>query len=219
MKIFYSALAASLLLFSCAPVRLVKPLEKGEKAIGANLGGPLINFAGAPIPLPYTSAFMAKGITEKTSVFGGVHLTALAFGVAQIELGACRQIWGNPAKNIGFSVSPALHVAVDKWEWNTRFWPQLDAQFYKTFQNQSYFYAGIGNWFEPTRVRPHNEVQEQFWFMYPQLGYRWGKKQWNYGLETKWVGPNIKNQPNVADYIGVNHHGAVGIYFSIMRRF
>jgi hypothetical protein len=218
MKVAYTTLFL-LAITACAPVRLVKPLEKGQKAIGANLGGPLINFAGAPIPLPYTSAFLAKGITEKTSVFGGVHLTALAFGVAQIELGACRQIWVNPTRNIGVSINPALHIAVDKWEWNTRFWPQLDAQFYKTFKNQSYFYAGIGNWFEPTRVRPHQETQEQFWFMYPQLGYRWGKKQWNYGLETKWVGPNIKNQPNVADYIGINHNGAVGVYFSFMRRF
>ncbi len=219
MKRNLSLILAVTLLFSCSPVRLIKPLEKGQKAIGGNFGGPIIDFAGAPIPIPYTAAFYAKGITQKTSLYGGLHLTSLAFGVLQAEVGTCNQLWSNQSKTLGFSVSPALQLALDRWDWNFRFWPQLDCQLYKTFTNQSFVYAGIGNWFEPTRMRPHNETQEKFWFMHPQLGYRWGKHKWNYGIESKWVGPNLPNKPNVADYKGINGMGALGVYFSIMKRF
>ncbi len=219
MKCYLSLILIVSLFFSCSPVRLVKPLQKGEKAMGSNLGGPIINFAGAPIPLPYTAAFFAKGITDKTSAFGGLHLTALAFGVMQLEVGACRQLWANQSKTLGLSVSPAMHFAVDRWDWNFRFWPQIDCQLYRTFANQSFIYAGVGNWFEPTRMRPHNEMQEKFWFMHPQFGYRWGKHKWNYGIESKWVGSGLANKPNVADYIGIDGKGALGVYFSIMKKF
>lgn len=210
-----------LLLFiaNCSPVRLVKPLKEGEKAIGANLGGPLINFGGAPIPIPYTAAFGAKGINDKTTAFASLHLTALSFGVLQTDIGLCRQLWESKNKTTGFTVNPALQLALDRWEWQFRCWPQLDLQAYHTFQNQSMVYAGFGNWFELNPNRPHGEKQSQFWFGLPHAGYRWGKQQWQYGLEGKLVAPGVVNTPNVVDYIGVNGKGAVGIYFNVMRRF
>jgi hypothetical protein len=52
---------------SCAPSRIVKPLEKGEQSLTANLGGPLIKFGSAPIPIPLTSVMYARGISNKTT--------------------------------------------------------------------------------------------------------------------------------------------------------
>ena len=39
--------------YSCAPSRIIKPLNKGEKAVSINAGGPLIGFAGTKIPVPF----------------------------------------------------------------------------------------------------------------------------------------------------------------------
>ncbi len=40
---------------NCAPTRFVKPLDKNQNAISANLGGPLIHFGKAVTPIPFTS--------------------------------------------------------------------------------------------------------------------------------------------------------------------
>lgn len=217
MKLF--AICLIVIVFSCSPVRIVKPLEKGEQAVGANFGGPLIDFGGAPITIPYTSAFYARGLTSKTTAFGSLHLTALSFGVFQTDLGICQQVWANENKTLGVTANPAFHIAIDRWEANARFWPQLDIQVYKEFNKKQLLYAGIGNWFELKSTRPHNEIQPKFWFMSPQLGYRWGQSKWSYGFESKWIAPGVNNTPNVVDYMGIQGKGAMSFYFNLMRRF
>ncbi len=116
---------------SCAPSRIIKPLAKGEQAIGANLGGPLISFGGLPITIPYTSAFYAKGVNDKTSVFGSLHLTALSFGVFQTDIGVCRELYHNEKNKFGLTANPVLNFAIDRWEWKAKLWPQIDMNLYK----------------------------------------------------------------------------------------
>jgi hypothetical protein len=206
-------------LLSCSPTRIVKPLAKGEKAVGANLGGPLITFAGAPIPIPYTSAFYARGLNNKTTAFGSVHLTALAFGVFQTDLGICRELYANQKLQLGISVNPAMQIAIDRWEGSAKFWPQLDINVYKNWGSKKMLYAGINNWFEPSTQRAHNEAQNKQWYVNPHIGFLYSPRKWSYGIETKWVAPGVSNTPNVVDYIGINQKGAVGVYFQLIRRF
>lgn len=217
-KIFLGIMLVSLL-FSCAPSRLVKPLQKGEQAIGGNFGGPLIKLGSTPITIPYTSAFYAKGITEKTSVYGSLHLTALAFGVFQTDIGICRELYTNHKYQMGLSVNPGLNIAIDRWEWNTKIWPQLDVNVYKNWGSKKMLYAGVNNWFEPSRIRAHGEKQEKFMYINPHIGFMYAPKKWSYGIETKWVAPGVTNVPNVADYIGINKMGAIGVYIQFVRKF
>lgn len=205
-------------LFSCAPTRLVKPLEKGQQVVGGNFGGPLISFGGVPMTIPYTSGFYAKGLNNKTSAFGSVHLTSMAFGVFQTDIGICRELYYTPKYKIGVSINPAINFAIDRWEWKARLWPQVDMNIYKNFGDNKFVYAGLSNWFETNPNRPHGETQVKYWFASPQVGFMYTKNKWTYGIETKWVAPGVPNQPNVADYIGPNHMGAIGIYFQLNRR-
>jgi hypothetical protein len=211
--------AVVMFLLSCSPTRIVKPLAKGEQAVGANLGGPFITFAGAPIPIPYTSAFYARGLNNKTTAFGSVHLTALAFGVFQTDLGICRELYANQKLQLGISVNPAMQIAIDHWEGKAKFWPQLDLNVYKNWGSQKMLYAGINNWFEPSTQRAHNEAQNKQWYVNPHIGFLYSPRKWSYGIETKWVAPGVSNTPNVVDYIGINQKGAVGVYFQLIRRF
>ena len=208
-----------MLIGACAPTRIVKPLQKGEQAIGANLGGPLVLFAGAPIPVPYSSAFYAKGLSDKTSGFASLHLTALAFGVLQTDIGVCHQLYSNQKLQLGISVNPALNIAIDRWEWNTKIWPQLDINVYKNWGPKKMVYLGVNNWFEPSATRAHQEKQDKFMYVNPHIGYTYTPKKWTYGIESKWVAPGVTNIPNVADYIGINKKGAIGVYFQLIRRF
>lgn len=43
------------ILVGCNPTRYVTPLKEKQVAITANLGGSLINYGGAPMPVPLTS--------------------------------------------------------------------------------------------------------------------------------------------------------------------
>ena len=211
--------AVVMFLLSCSPTRIVKPLAKGEQAVGANLGGPFITFAGAPIPIPYTSAFYACGLNNKTTAFGSVHLTALAFGVFQTDLGICRELYANQKLQLGISVNPAMQIAIDHWEGKAKCWPQLDLNVYKNWGPKKMLYAGINNWFEPSTQRAHNEAQNKQWYVNPHIGFLYSPRKWSYGIETKWVAPGVSNTPNVVDYIGINQKGAVGVYFQLIRRF
>ena len=74
-------------LMSCGPTRYVRPLEQGEMAVSATLGGPFIGFAGAVIPIPFTTVGAGYGITEKITAHANLHPTAMLFGTMQADLG------------------------------------------------------------------------------------------------------------------------------------
>ena len=76
---------------SCAPSRYVRPLEEGQKAITGNLGGPLIKFSGMTIPLPLTAISLGYGLKDNLTIYGGVHTTALSFGVIQGDFGVVKE--------------------------------------------------------------------------------------------------------------------------------
>ncbi|OYU97000.1 MAG: hypothetical protein CFE21_01550 [Bacteroidetes bacterium B1(2017)] len=218
-KKIYHLVFCLFLLNACAPTRIIKPLAKGEQAIGANFGGPLIKMGSTPITIPYTSAFYAKGISDKTTAFGSLHLTALSFGVFQTDIGVCHELYYSDKLKLGISANPAINFAIDRWEWKAKVWPQLDVNLHKEFGTNKLLYAGLCNWFELSKLRAHDEDQPKHWFMSPQIGFQYTPKKWSYGIETKWVAPGVPNQPNVADYIGPNHMGAIGIYLQFTRRF
>ena len=211
-------LCLALCWFSCAPSRVVRPLNKGEKTVSFNLGGPLIHFSGAAIPMPLTSVMYARGISQKTTAFASLHLTSLAFGVFQTDVGICRQLYYNPEQKFGISANPVLNFAVDRWEGNKRLWPELDINLYKEFGKRHLLYGGVSNWLELNGNRPHGEKQADRLFINPHLGYGYSKRKWNYNLEVKWLAPGKANQPNVAEYIGINHQGALGVYFNFTRK-
>ncbi len=212
----------SVLLFfqSCAPSRVVRPLEKGEKQVSANLGGPMLGFAGAVIPMPLTSVSYAQGISDDVTVFGGLHTTAMLFGVFQTDIGACYNLYHPDSSKFGLSVNPVINMAYDKWESEFKLWPEIDINaYYEFIPNKSFAYVGVSNWFELASEKAHEETQENKWLINPHIGYTYSRKKWNYNFETKWLVPNLDTKPNVVDYKGLGGKGAVGIYFTFTRKF
>jgi len=207
-------------LFSCAPSRIVRPLDKGQKAIGLNLGGPLIGFSGTTIPVPFTSLMYAQGVTEKTTVFGSIHTTSLLFGVIQTDIGVCHRLYYSDSTRIGLSVTPAINLAYDKWEGNFKVWPQIDINVYWDIKpKKSFVYLGVDNWFELSGKKAHEQTQQNRWIINPQIGYTNSRNKWNYNIEFKYLVPYLNNEPGVVDYKGVNGKGAVGVYLSFTRKF
>ncbi|MCK6612020.1 MAG: hypothetical protein L6Q78_13380 [Bacteroidia bacterium] len=208
-----------ILLQACAPTRVVKPLQKGEQQVSVHLGGPLLKFGGAPIPMPLSSVAYARGINDKITAFGSLHTTALLFGVIQTDIGICRELYSHPA-GFGISVNPVLNIAVDTWEGNKKLWPELSLNAYQSlYQKKLLLYAGSSTWFELASKRAHGETQPNRALFHAQLGLQYQRKKFSYTLEGKYLGMGLPTQPNVVDYIGLQNKGALGIYLGLTRRF
>jgi hypothetical protein len=65
---------------NCAPSRFVKPLAKKQQAASFSFGGPIIKFAGAPIPIPFTTLAYGYGLTNKITGFGNNNYYQISSG-------------------------------------------------------------------------------------------------------------------------------------------
>lgn len=217
--LYWSVLLAAC--FACAPSRVVRPLEKGDKVIGFNFGGPLIDFAGLTIPIPFTSFYGAYGLQEDLSLFGGVHATSMAYGVFQVDLGVTKGITESAGWKPGFSVSPAVHLFADRWEWNAKMYPELGLNAYWEYgeKTSKLFYLGMINWFELERSRAYGQEQRQWLIPNFQAGHTFQRPRMNYTVEVKYFNPFASNRDIVVNYRSFGETGAVGIMFSVARKF
>lgn len=210
----------TLIAVSCAPTRVIKPLEKGEKQISANLGGAMIKFAGAPIPLPLTAISYQQGLDTGLTLNTSVHLTSLAFGVIQLEAGLGINAYQSESKKFGVTVSPSINLMNDIWEKNFRIYPQLDALTYWQYgQKPHLVYGGMGSWIELSKVKAHGEVQTNELLPYFMVGHQFNSAKWSFLTELKYLGLQHDNVYLVPDYISPTNKGALGFYFGVGRRF
>src|ERR1022692_1070902 len=115
---------------SCAPARYVKPLDKGQTAVSASFGGPLILYGNTTIPVFLTSLAAGYGFNAGLTGFAGLHTTSLLFGVFQTDLGIVKQLRKQDGWIPGVTVSPVANLMIDKWQGKFSFFPQLDANAY-----------------------------------------------------------------------------------------
>ncbi|MDP4764612.1 MAG: hypothetical protein NWR97_13165 [Salibacteraceae bacterium] len=204
---------------ACAPARVIKPLEKGEKQIGANLGGAMINYAGAPIPLPLTSINYLQGLDTGITLSAAVHTTDILFGVMHAEIGLGIKAYQTKSEKFGVTISPSMNLMYDIWEQNFSAYPQLDALCYWQYaEKPNLFYGGLGSWVELNKVKAHNEVQTNELLPYIMVGHQFNRPKWTFTTEAKYLGFQHDNRYLVPDFIGPSHYGALGLYFGISRR-
>jgi hypothetical protein len=221
---------------SCGPTRFVEPLRKGQNAISATAGGPIVNVPGiATLPLPMSSITYGRGVTNDITVYGSYFLTAAVFGTVQLEFGTSLRLVEHSEKNWGVSAAPAFNFAFDRFEGNAKLWPQIDANFYwkynarsmrqddllnKTVVKANNLYTGFGSWFELSSTRAHDEPQKHRIIPMFHLGHDWNWKSWGLKTELKLIAPYISNENIVVDYRSVfGNYGATGFYFGFTKRF
>lgn len=219
-------------LWSCAPARFVEPLKKGEQVLSGHFGGPVAKIPGiGAIPIPFSSIGYGRGLSDQTTVFGNLHLTSLAFGVGQFELGASQKIWSSD--RMGVSSQLNTNLLFDFYTGANRIWPQLDANYYYKYgrqwkpekldkmcavyhRNYNFFYAGISNWFDFYRTESQGRPNEQLWIPSLQFGHQWIRPKWSYQTEFKILAPLESNENIVVPYPSLlQNQGALGLYFGI----
>ncbi|HSJ66025.1 MAG TPA: hypothetical protein VK921_00015 [Anditalea sp.] len=221
MKNFYLLILFCCGIFSaCAPTRFVKPLEENQWAVTGSIGGPLVDFEGTTIPLPFTSMGLGYGMTDATTAFGNIHTTALAFGVLHIEAGVLQSIVEPEGIRPGLSAGGSLNFMGDMWWGNMKLFPQIDANLYWNYGYQdNFFYLGTSNWMDLSREKAHGETQQNKWIFNLQAGHTFSGEKWDFVLEAKYLAPFHSNQNIVVDYTSFSNQGAIGAYFGIIRKF
>ncbi len=219
LKIFTVTFTAFTLL-ACNTTRVVKPLSKGEKQVGAGLGGALITFVGVPMPLPLTNVYGAYGLNDRTTAFASLHTTALLFGVFQTDIGVNQNLLKQKKYIPGISVSPIANLMFDKWDGNFSFYPQVDLNAYWNYgKKQHLLFTTFNNWFELRKTKAHNETQTTHWLPSIGVGHQWHGNKLNWQLEAKYIAPNQPNKNIVVDYIGLGDKGTFGLYIGVSRKF
>lgn len=213
------------LMQACAPSQFVVPLKKGEQAVNASFGGPLVNVPGiATIPIPFTSVGYGYGLSNKTTLSGALYPTAAIYGDFQLNAAVLHQFWTKDK----YSVTGKLgfDYMVDVYEKTQRIWPQLDGNFAYTYQNSTetqkrkLVCLGFSNWFELNKVRAHGEKQETFLFFNPHIGHQMKRNNWAFHFEIAFLASNLKNDKVALDYKSVfGKNGATGIYFGLQYHF
>jgi hypothetical protein len=68
-----AALVGAAVLSGCAASRALAPLERGQHAIYADLGGPLVEFGGASVPVPFANVGWGYGLDGKSNVHAAIN--------------------------------------------------------------------------------------------------------------------------------------------------
>jgi hypothetical protein len=210
----------ALTISACAPARFVEPVPKDHVNITAALGGPLFDFAGTTIPMPLSSLAAGYGLTDNTSLFGGIHTTALLFKDIQLDLGALHEINKQNDYVPGISLSPVVNILVAMRDGAFRIWPEADVNFYWHYSGtDNLIYLSNSNWFELSGTRAGGAEQPHHWIANLGVGHRFESEHWQYTTEVKYLAVGLPNLPNAVDYHGISGNGAFGIYLALTRKF
>jgi hypothetical protein len=206
---------------SCSTTRIVKPLEAKEIAAGFDLGGPIIDFAGAKIPVPFSSISAAYGIDSMMTVWTGLHTTSMAFGNFQTDIGLLRDIIPAKGRRPGFSIAPVANVLFNFKAGDFRIYPEIDLNLHWQYslKRKNFMYLGLSNWFDPWAKKAHNEPNKNFYALNIALGHTFVTNKMRYSLEFRWLAPHISNRNVVVGYNGIAGQGSTAFYFGLMRKF
>ena len=207
-------------LISCAPARFVKPLQKKEHAANLSLGGPLIKFGTATIPIPFIMANYGYGIDSTLTGFASFNITSALYGNFQMELGASKQVLKQHKYVPALSLTPIANI-IYKNKDAKKLYPQLAINaFWEYGKRKNIVYVGMDNWFELASKRQFEIKQKNRWIFMPMIGHSVVGKKWNFNIEAKVIAPNLSNEKLVVDYVTpFNTKGAFGIYLGLTRKF
>lgn len=207
---------------ACAPSQFVQPLQEGEHAVNASLGGPIVGVPGiGAIPIPNTTLGYGYGLSKKTTIHGALYPTAALYGNVQLSGGLLHEYWKKD--KWGASWQPGFETIFDAYTKRLGFWPKVDAHVYFTYQKgeikeslkRKFVYLGFSNWFELNSETAFGADQQRLIFN-PHIGHQIKRNQWSFNFELKFLVPNRSNEKIVMDYKSLTgKHGATGIYFGV----
>ena len=206
-------------IFSCSPVRSIRPLEKGQSAVNLSLGGPITQVGKTYLPLPLICMGYNYGLLQTMDIEAGLNFTDLLFGIANIQIGANWRPILPETYRPGFIVSPRFFAMTDFTPGASRFYPDIGLTALWKIRKQYYCYVGWDNWIELNSVRDDGLKQQHHWLVAPYVGTDLGNDCWSFQVEIKLYTPNLSNQGRPTKNIGAGEKGIFGVLLGVSRYF
>ena len=206
----------------CGTINSAQPLTPGKHQIAVTVGGPSVDLSGQPLLVPNLTLEGRSGIAEILNkpfdINYGLHLTALAYGIAGIHGGASwlalQQEGAIPAVSIGlrqYLFSNHIDTRIKSGKGALWFPTQFDLTSSYTHWGHL-FYGGVTqytDWLFPKLL------------LTPFLGVQLDSEDqgWSFSTELRLYAINQKIQTSNVKWIGLGEHGSVGILFGFAYQF
>lgn len=221
LPLIYLAVLFFTLSTACSTSRIVKPIDKGQTIVSADLGGPLITNLGAPMPVPLSSLSLSHGLRDRLTLSTGIHTTSLLYRNLQMDFSGTLELnQYNESQGWipGLSVTPGANFLMNFRGGTSKFWPTLDFNGYYPYkEGRNFVYFGWQHFIELESLRPDGTSQEKQIRWAPHIGNTIRGDKWFFTAEAKWLAPGSSNQNLVVDYVGPANRGGLGLYFSVSR--
>lgn len=200
-------LACAALQAGCAPTHTVRPLGRGNGALYAALGGPLVTVGSATIPTPILSVGGAYGARDDAEVTAHADATAALFGVLHVEPGAAYHPVVRARGLVPtLTVAASLHLLTNFRD--TRLAPQLTLAGAWRLGGRHLLYVGADSAVasgSPARLVTGPLVGGE-----ARLGRRVGL-----ALEAKWLAPYYDVAPLAPAWVSPGSHGYLSVLLGL----
>ncbi len=192
---------------------LTAPLPRKTTVVTGALGGPMLLFGGAPVPVPLSTVGVAHGVSDTVSVRGELHPTAAAFGVAGLNLGvivhplaAQRALFTLGCDAYGFDNGRDAVLLADPWlASRATLWS---------------WFALSGGAHLPTRVAASSKQLRELSAFAPTLfvqpAFLVGR--WELAVELRWYALASCGSCAAPDWVSPADHGALGVVLGASYR-
>ena len=199
--------ACAALAGGCAATHTVRPLGRGNAALNASLGGPLVTVGSATIPTPILTLGGAYGVRDDAEVTVHADATAALFGVLHVDPGlAFHPLIRDGGAIPTLTVAAAFHLLTNLSD--TRVAPQLTLAAAWRVGCRHLLYAGADS--AVASGTPARLVVGPLQGGEARLGRRLGL-----ALEAKWLAPYYDVAPLAPSWVSPGSHG----YFSVLLGF
>ncbi len=205
-----------LFLAACAPTRFIEPIDEGKLAAGATFGGPIIDFAGAPIPVPLSSFEVGYGFKKNLTFSAGLHTTAAVFGNLQLDFGGTFKFLNQKGFKPNMSISPCLNTVWDIYDKKIKSWPVIDLNAYWNYgKKMNYLYLGANSFIELSANMALEQEQPTPILFSPQIGHvlKGKDRKWEFISEIKFLSPFTNSSYAFVPYRSLTGaYGATAIF-------
>lgn len=208
-----TACLALILASSCAPTKIVKPLDKGQWQIGGTVGRPQINDGSLPI----LGTYAAKGVSENCTVYGGVQISSALLGSAHVEGGQVKLWREQNGLQPALSWSTGAQALMSTRDYAFRIYPETGINAY-WHRGPHILNASANTWIDPTWFLTdygRGQILAPSFSAGYRFRYRWIEAQ----VEYKILNPTreiLVPQADVPNTLGL---GARGIYWGVALNF
>ena len=208
---------------ACNTTRIVKPLKAKEAMVQLDFGGPLIDFAGAVIPLPFSSIMGAYGVDSNLTVFGGVNITSALYGNGHVDAGIVYRLHRSKKcylPSISGGLSSQFIFDMDGKQPSFRAYPVVDVNLYWQYlkSGNNFVYLNFGSWIDLWEKAGGTYNDRAFNPTFA-LGHTFENAKMRYTIEAKYMLPGVESGGSPVVYNGINGYGSFGIYLGISRKF